>query len=145
MIARLASSFAAGLIFGLGLVISGMINPAKVQNFLDVAGTFDPSLAFVMGSALAVAAVGYRLVRPMGRPLFEATFRWPDETDIDPQLISGAAIFGAGWGLAGFCPGPAISAAALGRGEVYLFLAAMIAGILAWRWLISPRLSARPA
>ena len=145
MIARLASSFAAGLIFGLGLVISGMINPAKVQNFLDVAGTFDPSLAFVMGSALAVAAVGYRLVRPMERPVFEATFRWPDETDIDLRLISGAAIFGAGWGLAGFCPGPAISAAALGRGEVYLFLAAMIAGMLAWRWLISPRLSARPA
>mgnify|MGYP006270074543 CR=1 FL=1 len=145
MTARLASSFAAGLLFGLGLVVSGMINPAKVQNFLDFAGVFDPSLAFVMGSALAVAAVGYRLVRPMERPVFEATFRWPDETDIDLRLISGAAIFGAGWGLAGFCPGPAISAAALGRGEVYLFLAAMIAGMLAWRWLISPRLSARPA
>ena len=145
MIARILSSFAAGLIFGLGLVVSGMINPAKVQNFLDVAGSWDPSLAFVMGAALIVTGIGYRLVKAMGHPLFEAKFQWPTVTDIDPRLITGAALFGAGWGLAGFCPGPAISAAALGRSEVYIFLVAMVTGILAWRWLIAGRLSARTA
>lgn len=145
MPSRLLSSFAAGLVFGLGLVVSGMINPAKVLNFLDVAGAFDPSLAFVMASALGVTAIGYRLTKPMGRPVFEARFEWPTAKDIDPRLITGAALFGAGWGLAGFCPGPAISAAALGRGDVYVFLSAMGAGIAAWRWLIAPRLSARPA
>ena len=139
MIARIASSFASGLIFGLGLVISGMINPAKVQNFLDVAGAWDPSLAFVMGSALVVTGICYRLIKAMGRPLFEARFQWPTASDIDPRLISGAALFGAGWGLAGFCPGPAISAAALGRSEVYIFLIAMVTAILAWRWLIAGR------
>lgn len=145
MIARIASSFAAGLIFGLGLVISGMINPAKVQNFLDVAGSWDPSLAFVMGAALLVTGVGYRLTRSMDHPLFEARFQWPTATDIDPRLISGAALFGAGWGMAGFCPGPAISAAALGRSEVFIFLSAMISAIVVWRWLIAPRLAAKPA
>lgn len=141
MIARILSSFAAGLTFGLGLVISGMINPAKVQNFLDVSGAWDPSLAFVMGSALAVTGIGYRLVKAMGHPLFEAKFQWPTATDIDPRLVSGAALFGAGWGLAGFCPGPAISAAALGRSEVYIFLASMAGAILVWRWLMAPRLA----
>ena len=145
MIARIASSFAAGLTFGLGLVISGMINPAKVQNFLDVAGAWDPSLAFVMGSALLVTGAGYRLIKPMGHPLFEAKFQWPSTTDIDPRLISGAALFGAGWGLAGFCPGPAISAAALGRTDVPIFLIAMVTGMLAWRWLIAQHLSPKAA
>lgn len=143
MFARILSSFAAGLIFGLGLVISGMINPAKVQNFLDVAGAWDPSLAFVMASALVVTGLGYRLIKPMAHPVFEAKFQWPTATDIDPRLVTGAALFGAGWGLAGFCPGPAISAASLGRAEVYVFLIAMLTGVLAWRWLIAQSLSPR--
>jgi len=132
---RLLSSLLAGLVFGLGLVISGMINPAKVQNFLDVAGAFDPSLALVMGAALIVTAIGYRLVLRLPHPLFEMKFQIPALTRIDAKLLGGAAVFGAGWGLAGFCPGPAITAAALGRGEVFIFLAAMVAGIAGWRWL----------
>ncbi len=134
---RTLSSLFAGLVFGLGLVISGMINPAKVQNFLDVTGRWDPSLALVMGSALIVTAGGFFLLRRWNMPLFAARFHWPTRNDVDPRLISGSATFGAGWGMAGFCPGPAISAAALGLAPVYIFLAAMIAGIGLWRWLIA--------
>ncbi len=132
---RIVSSLFAGLVFGLGLVISGMINPAKVQNFLDVAGTWDPSLALVMGAALVVAGVGYRLVLRRERPLFEASFQVPTLRTLDASLLGGAAIFGFGWGVGGFCPGPAITAAALGQTDVYLFLAAMFAGIAGYRWL----------
>lgn len=132
---RILSSLAAGLLFGLGLVVSGMINPAKVQNFLDVAGAWDPSLALVMGAALIVTAIGYKLVLRMPHPLFEGRFQVPSLTRLDARLIGGAAVFGAGWGLAGFCPGPAITAAALLRGEVFIFLAAMLAEIAAFRWL----------
>ncbi|MGJ3232721.1 MAG: DUF6691 family protein [Oceanicaulis sp.] len=131
---RLLSSLFAGLVFGLGLVISGMVNPAKVQNFLDVAGVWDPSLAFVMGAALLVTAIGYRLVLRRPHPLFESKFQIPSLTKIDAKLLGGAAVFGAGWGLAGFCPGPAITAASLMRGEVFIFLAAMLAGIMIQRW-----------
>ncbi|XBQ16697.1 MAG: DUF6691 family protein [Oceanicaulis sp.] len=133
--ARLLSSLLAGLVFGLGLVISGMVNPAKVQNFLDVFGAWDPSLALVMGAALVVAGVGYRLVLTRERPLFEAKFQVPALTTLDAKLLGGAAIFGLGWGLAGFCPGPAITAGAFGRPDVYIFLIAMLAGIGGWRWL----------
>lgn len=145
MSARLLSAFAAGLIFGLGLVISDMINPAKVQNFLDITGAWDPSLAFVMGSALIVAALGFRVLRGTSRPLFDTVFRWPTATDIDARLIGGAAVFGAGWGLSGFCPGPAISAAALGHSEVYVFLAAMLAGVGLWRFVLAGLLTPKPA
>ena len=138
---RIASALVAGLLFGLGLVISGMINPAKVQNFLDVTGAWDPSLALVMGAALAVTGAGFGLLRRTDRPLFADGFQWPTRTDLDPRLVSGSAMFGVGWGLSGFCPGPAISAAALGSGPVYTFLAAMIAGIGLWRWLIAERLT----
>lgn len=132
---RLLSSLLAGLVFGLGLVISGMVNPAKVQNFLDITGAWDPSLALVMGAALIVAGVGYKLVLRLPHPFFEAKFQIPALTRIDAKLLGGAALFGAGWGLAGFCPGPAITAAALLKGEVFIFLAAMLAGIAGWRWL----------
>lgn len=130
------SALGAGLLFGLGLVISGLINPAKVLNFLDVFGQWDPSLAFVMGGAMAVTAIGFRLILPRGKPLFESAFSLPTARQIDVRLIGGAALFGAGWGLAGFCPGPALSAAALGQWQVYLFLAAMLAGMGGWRWLV---------
>jgi len=142
---RIVSSLLAGLIFGLGLVISGMINPAKVQNFLDITGSWDPSLALVMGAALAVTGLGFAGLRQRGKPLFSDGFQWPTRSDIDPRLVSGSAMFGTGWGLAGFCPGPAISAAALGLGPVYIFLAAMLAGIGLWRWLIAGWLAPRPA
>ncbi len=110
----------AGTIFGAGLAIAQMTNPAKVIGFLDVAGSWDPSLAFVMGSALAVSAVAYRL---RGTPIAAPT------AGIDGRLIGGAALFGLGWGLAGFCPGPAIASLVTGSGDVALFVVSMIAGM----------------
>lgn len=130
-------AFGAGLIFGLGILISGMANPAKVVNFFDIAGTWDPSLAFVMGGALAVTAVGYRLILRRPVPLSAARFHLPDARALDARLIGGAAIFGVGWGIAGFCPGGALPALGTGRGDVITFVAALIAGILLARWLQS--------
>lgn len=126
---RLLSALAVGLLFGLGLTISGMIDPAKIIGFLDVTGDWNPSLIVVMGSALLVSFIGYKFVLARERPLFEPSFQLPAKVTIDRPLLVGAAIFGVGWGLAGLCPGPAISAAALGRPEVFAFLAAMIAGM----------------
>jgi len=126
---RAVSGFAAGLLFGLGLVISGMVNPAKVLNFLDVAGTWDPSLAFVMAGAIAVTLPGYRLVTRNNRPLFESRFHIPALRDIDARLVGGAAIFGAGWGLGGFCPGPAVTSLALAAEGTLVFVAFMLAGM----------------
>lgn len=128
-----ASALAAGLLFGLGLVVSGMINPAKIIGFLDIAGAWDPSLVLVMAAALVVTFVGYRLVWRRKAPLFEPAFQQPTASAIDRPLLIGAGVFGVGWGLAGFCPGPAISAAALGDIEPYLFIAAMLAGMVARR------------
>jgi uncharacterized membrane protein YedE/YeeE len=126
---RVFSAFAVGLLFGLGLTISGMIDPAKIIAFLDVTGDWDPSLLVVMGSALAVSFIGYRIVLAREKPAFETSFQLPSKTVIDRPLLIGSALFGAGWGLAGLCPGPAISAAALGQPAVYAFLAAMLAGM----------------
>jgi hypothetical protein len=126
---RLPVSFGLGLLFGLGLVLGGMANPAKVLNFLDVFGTWDPSLAFVMGGAVVVTFVGFRLARGRGRPLFDAQFHWPTATAIDARLLAGAVIFGAGWGLVGLCPGPAFVALGTGSGGAAVFVAAMLAGI----------------
>ena len=119
----------AGLIFGLGLVISGMANPAKVQNFLDIAGTWDPSLAFVMGGAILVTLPGYALLRRRTAPLFAPNFQWPTRNDIDGRLLAGAALFGLGWGLAGFCPGPALTAIAFLAPGTLVFVPAMLAGM----------------
>jgi uncharacterized protein len=130
------SALLTGMIFGIGIAISGMANPAKVQNFFDLAGSWDPSLAFVMGGALAVAAIGYWLVfSKAARPLFDSGFHVPASNRIDRQLIGGAAVFGIGWGIAGFCPGGAIPALGLGHGETLVFLTAMIAGIVVARLL----------
>ena len=97
----------SGLVFGIGLIVSGMADPAKVLNFLDVFGTWDPSLAFVMGGAIAVTAPGFAwLFRSRQTPYFDSTFRVPTRNDLEPKLLTGAAIFGVGWGLGGFCPGP---------------------------------------
>lgn len=137
---RIACGFAAGLLFGfgLGLVISGMADPAKVMNFLDLGGTWDPSLAFVMAGAIAVTFVGYRIAFARGRPLYDASFHVPAGAKIDRTMLAGAAIFGAGWGVAGFCPGPAITSLALLAPGTFVFVAAMAAGM--WAGRVAPRL-----
>ena len=126
---RIALGFASGIVFGLGLVISGMSNPAKVLNFLDLAGTWDPSLAFVMGGATVTAFLGYRLVWRRRAPVVETSFNVPDNTRIDRPLIVGAALFGIGWGIGGFCPGPAWTALPLLAPGTLVFLPAMLAGL----------------
>jgi uncharacterized membrane protein YedE/YeeE len=126
---RLIFALITGLVFGAGIALSGMMNPAKVLNFFDVAGIWDPSLAFVMGGAMIVTFVGYRLVWRRASPVFGGRFQGPASTDIDRRLIGGSALFGIGWGIAGFCPGAAIPALGTGRWEVALFLAAVAAGI----------------
>lgn len=128
-------NFAIGLIFGVGLVVSGMGNPAKVQNFLDLAGSFDPSLAFVMGGAVLVAFIGFRLTLTRSKPVFASRFQVPTRTDIDARLLVGPALFGIGWGLGGFCPGPAFTAIGLGAYGTMIFVPAMLAGMWAARLL----------
>ncbi|MEC9408468.1 MAG: YeeE/YedE family protein [Pseudomonadota bacterium] len=120
----------AGLLFGAGLLISEMVDPARVLGFLDVAGEWDPTLMFVMGGALAVTVPGFWWAARLRKPLVAAEFHWPRATDIDGRLILGAVLFGVGWGLAGLCPGPAVVAAASLRGDVWLFVAAMLIGLV---------------
>lgn len=131
--------FAIGLIFGIGLLISGMSNPAKVLNFLDLAairaGSWDPSLMFVMLGAVTTAFIGFRLVLKRQRPLLGDTFHLPPRNDLDPRIIVGSAIFGVGWGLAGFCPGPAFVALGYGTSASVLFVIAMMTGMAAARAL----------
>ncbi len=127
---RLLSTFAIGLIFGLGIVISGMSNPAKVINFFDLAGSWDPSLAFVMGGALIITFVGYRMVFRRAAPLIDQKFALPTKTALDMSLLGGAAVFGVGWGIAGFCPGGALPVAALLLPDVSIFIGAMLVGIV---------------
>jgi uncharacterized membrane protein YedE/YeeE len=130
-VSKLVSAFLIGGVFGLGIAISGMANPAKVFNFFDIAGNWDPSLAFVMGGGLIVASIGYRLLFATRKaPLLEKEFAFPAKKRIDAELIGGAAIFGIGWGIAGFCPGGAVPALALGYSETAVFLAAMVVGIV---------------
>ncbi len=126
---RLFVNFCAGILFGLGLALSGMADPAKVLNFLDVTGTWDPSLAFVMAGAIAVTASGYAFVLRRQRPIYENQFDLPRTAPVDTQLLTGAAIFGVGWGLGGYCPGPAIASLALAAKGTLAFAAAMLVGI----------------
>ena len=126
---RLILLYLTGVVFGVGISVSGMANPAKVVNFFDVAGTWDPSLGFVMGGALVVTFVGYRLVFTRPAPLFARGFSLPTRTDIDVRLIGGSSLFGVGWGIAGFCPGGAIPALGTGVPDVFLFVAALLAGM----------------
>jgi uncharacterized protein len=127
----LITAFAVGILFGTGLTVSEMINPARVIGFLDIAGRWDPTLAFVMAGALAVTVPIFPLILRRRRPVMCGEFYLPTSVKIDRPLITGAAIFGVGWGLAGFCPGPALAGLASGNGGVYLFVVAMIAG----QWL----------
>lgn len=124
------STFFAGLLFGIGLILSGMANPAKVQNFLDLFGTWDPSLAFVMGGAIMVTAPGFFLVRKRATPLFADLFHIPTRADVDARLLMGAGTFGVGWGLSGFCPGPAITSVPFADSGTLIFGAAMLVGMV---------------
>ena len=135
VIVSTAVHLTAGLVFGIGLVVSGMADPAKVQNFLDLAGTWDPSLALVMGGAVTVAFFGFRLTLARGRPLLAPAFQLPTRSDLDAPLLSGAALFGIGWGLGGFCPGPALTSLGLAAPGTLAFLPAMLAGMIAARLL----------
>ncbi|KZL17960.1 hypothetical protein PsAD2_02693 [Pseudovibrio axinellae] len=127
---RVIAGFTAGLTFGAGLVISGMSNPLKVQNFLDVFGNWDPSLAFVMGGAILVAFPFFRLVRRLPKPFVADDFRLPTLQQIDGRLILGSATFGAGWGLIGLCPGPALVSLSLLSPQAIVFVFCMTSGML---------------
>lgn len=127
----------AGFVFGIGLTVSEMVDPARVLGFLDVAaladGTWDPTLAFVMAGALATAAPGFWLARRQSGPLLGGAMRVPSRRDIDARLVAGSALFGLGWGLVGFCPGPAVTGLAFGITSTVVFVAAMLAGMMAYR------------
>ena len=125
------ASFGCGLMFGIGLLVSGMTQPAKILGFLDVFGVWDPTLAFVMAAALLVSFVGFRVARQRAKPLLAAEHMWPTCTDIDPPLLIGSALFGVGWGLVGLCPGPALVNLATLMPQVVVFVLAMAAGLVA--------------
>ena len=127
---RKLTSFAAGLLFGLGLLLSGMANPAKVIGFLDVAGAWDPSLALVMVGAIATALVPFTWAKRRERSLLDAPMRLPSKRELDGRLIGGSLVFGIGWGVAGICPGPAIAVLLSGHWQVVLFVLAMLGGML---------------
>lgn len=131
------SAFVAGALFGLGLAVSQMINPEKVLAFLDIAGSWDASLLLVMGAAVAVASFGYRKILRRAKPLFEPQFQLPNSRRIDTQLLVGAAVFGVGWGIAGYCPGPGIAALTLPYWEPVVFLAACLAGSFLTKWVFN--------
>lgn len=129
------TAFVAGLIFGTGLILAGMANPAKVLAFLDIAGHWDPSLALVMGGAIPVSAIGFYLTRHRTAPLFSASFQVPTNRKLDKRLVLGALGFGVGWGLAGFCPGPALVALGTGSLKAVVFVAAMLSGMVIFEML----------
>ncbi|ACB95699.1 YeeE/YedE family protein [Beijerinckia indica] len=129
-LARILSALACGTVFGFGLALSGMLNPVRVQGFLDLFGAWDPSLAFVLGGAVIVAFIGVTLARRLKHPIFEWTFYLPTTKRIDKPLLFGSAIFGIGWGLGGLCPGPAIASLSLGLWQTPLFVLAMAIGMV---------------
>ena len=129
------TSLLAGLVFGLGLIVSGMANPAKVLGFLDLAGAWDPSLALVMAGAIAVGSIAFAAAGRRTRSLIGADMKLPSARHIDRRLIVGSTLFGIGWGLAGFCPGPALVALGLGEIKALVFVAAMLLGMGVFEWL----------
>ena len=131
------SAFVAGLLFGLGLIVSGMFNPAKVLGFLDLAGAWDPSLAFVMAGAIAIGMAGFAVAAKRSTSLLEAPMQLPQNRQIDSRLIAGSLTFGVGWGLAGFCPGPALVALGFAQAKAVLFVTAMLLGMGAFEGLES--------
>ena len=139
--ATLAASFACGLTFGIGLLISGMTDPAKVEGFLDLDGAWDPSLAFVMGGAIAIGVLGFSVAKRRSTTLLGAPMELPARREIDARLVLGSLTFGVGWGIAGFCPGPAIVSIGTGSLRAVLFTVAMLGGMVLFRALESPRAS----
>jgi hypothetical protein len=133
---NLASALGAGFLFGIGLWVSGMANPKKVLGFLDVTGDWDASLMFVMGGAVVVTAIAFRFVLRKEKPFFGESFHLPTKKDIDVPLVAGSAIFGIGWGIAGYCPGPALTALTTLSTESIIFVAAMIGGGILHRLLV---------
>lgn len=129
----LLSALGCGLLFGFGLSLSGMLDPARVRGFLDVFGDWDPSLAFVLGGAVVASFAGFRLSRQLGAPVLAPRYDLPTKSNVDAQLILGSAIFGLGWGIAGLCPGPAIASLSLGLFPTVVFTLAMIAGMGVFR------------
>lgn len=127
---NLIVTFLAGVIFSIGLIISGMTNPQNIIGFLDISGAWNPALMLVLAAAVIVTAIGYRLVWRRAQPLFATDFSVPTNRIIDRKLLLGAMTFGAGWGLAGLCPGPALSSLSSGNNSVLIFIAAMVAGML---------------
>lgn len=133
------ASLLSGLLFGFGLIVSGMSNPARVLNFLDFSTNWDATLAFVMGGAIAIAAPGIFWVRKRNKPLFADSFDIPTSKVIDSKLITGSAMFGIGWGISGFCPGPAVVAIASLQSDVLLFVGAMVVGMLAQHFVTAKK------
>ena len=129
---RTIAAFGCGLIFGFGLLISGMMQPAKVLGFLDIFGAWDATLAFVMAGAVAVAGIGFAFARRRNAPLLAPSFGWPSRSDIDTPLLAGSALFGIGWGLAGICPGPALVNLAGLSAPIVIFVVAMLLGMLGY-------------
>lgn len=127
----------SGIIFGLGLSLSQMVNPEKVLNFLDISGQWDPSLAFVMIGALLVTFISFRLILKKPAPIFEENFHLSKRTEIDKPLLTGAAIFGIGWGMSGYCPGPAVASLAMGNIEAIIMVISIYAGFFFQKWLAS--------
>jgi uncharacterized membrane protein YedE/YeeE len=140
----LVGAFVYGFIFAIGLGLGGMTQPAKVTAFLDFAGNWDPSLAFVMGGAILIYAPLYHLIRRRPTPLFASTFSVPTRTDIDPRLLGGAALFGIGWGLGGFCPGPAVTSLASGHLSVVTFVASMLVGMYLFKLVDNLKMRREP-
>ncbi|OJF93472.1 DUF6691 family protein [Pararhizobium antarcticum] len=130
VVLRIAAALVSGLVFGLGLSLSGMLDPSRVRGFLDVAGAWDPSLAFVLGGAVAVAALGNLVAQRMAKPVLDAQFHLPPRHPIDGRLLAGSAIFGIGWGIGGLCPGPALASLSLGLPATVWFVLAMAAGMI---------------
>ena len=131
----LLAAVLSGLVFGLGLLVSGMANPAKVLGFLDLGGLWDPSLAFVMGGAIAVAAVAFAVARRRSVSLLGTAMRLPSARHIDRRLVGGSLLFGVGWGVAGFCPGPALVGVGMGLAQAGVFVVAMLVGMGLFEWL----------
>jgi hypothetical protein len=140
---HIVTAFIVGLIFGIGLIVAGMTDPAKVQGFLDLAGDWDPSLALVMGGAILVGFAAFRIAGTRERALLGDAMRLPTATHIDRRLVLGGLAFGAGWGLAGFCPGPALASLATGGAKVMIFTGAMVAGMVVFEVLERGRTALR--
>lgn len=127
---QFVAALASGIVFGFGLSLSGMMNPVRVQGFLDIFGAWDPSLAFVLGGAVVVAAIGVQVMKRMRHPAFDDSFHVPATRRIDTPLVLGSVLFGLGWGIGGFCPGPAIASLSMGLPRTILFVVAMLGGMI---------------